>query len=103
MGLFDPTPTPYDPLVWERAPLVERGRMVCEAWAMQGYGTPPGVFAFYALKLALYVGAWVGFCSLSPSLGGLSTIGTWWLHPIAFEKAIVWTMLFEVLGFGCGR
>ena len=30
--------------------------MVCEAWALQGYGTPLGVYAVYALKVALYVG-----------------------------------------------
>jgi hypothetical protein len=89
MGLLDPTPTPYDPLVWQRAPMADRGRMVCEAWAMQGYGTPPGVFALYALKVALYVGGWMFFCSFSAPLGKLSAVGTWWLHPIAFEKAIV--------------
>jgi hypothetical protein len=105
MGFLDPTPTPYDPLVWRRAPFAERGRMVCEAWAMQGYGSPPGVFAFYALKLALYIGGWFFFCRFSFSLGSPGTsshFGTWWLHPIAFEKAIVWSTLFEVLGLGCG-
>jgi hypothetical protein len=29
-------------------------------------------------------------------------VATWWLHPVAFQKAIVWSMLFEVLGLGCG-
>jgi hypothetical protein len=102
MGLLDPTPPPYEPLGWLRRSLDERGRMVCEAWAIQGYGTPPGVFAFYLLKLALYVGAWIFFCSRSPSLGGASTIASWALHPLAFQKAIVWSLLFEVLGLGCG-
>ena len=41
VGLLDPTPPPYDPLVWAKKPFAERARMVCEAWAMQGYGTPP--------------------------------------------------------------
>jgi hypothetical protein len=102
VGLLDPTPPPYDPLDWVKRPLHERGRMVCEAWAMQGYGTPPGVYAVYALKVVLYVGAWVAFCGRSPALGGPSAIAAWWLHPIAFQKAIVWSLLFEVLGFGCG-
>ncbi|MBK6529012.1 MAG: DUF3556 domain-containing protein [Deltaproteobacteria bacterium] len=101
MGLLDPTPPPYDPIAWQQ-PLDERGRMVCEAWAAQGYGTPPGVFAFYAAKLALYLGAWVFFCGLSPSLGGVSSIASWALRPLAFQKAIVWSLLFEVLGLGCG-
>lgn len=102
MGLFAPTPPPYDPVTWCKQPLDERGRQVCAAWALQGYGTPVGGFLFYALKVALYVGAWLGFCSLSPSLGGPSTIASWWLRPIAFEKAILFSVLFEVLGLGCG-
>jgi hypothetical protein len=98
MGLFSPTPPPYDPIAWCKRPLAERGRMVCEAWALQGYGTPPAVFAFYALKLVLYVGGWIACCATSPSLAGPG----WWLEPLAFEKAIVWSLTFEVLGLGCG-
>jgi hypothetical protein len=102
MGLLDPTPPPYDALDWVKRPLAERGRMVCEAWTMQGYGTPTGVFFAYLLKVGLYIAGWMAFCAITPSLGGPSSIGTWWLHPIAFQKAIVWSMLFEVLGLGCG-
>lgn len=76
--------------------------MVCEAWAMQGYGTPAGAYAFHAIKIALYVGVWLLFCRATPGLGQLSTIGSWWLHPVAFQKAILWSMLFEGLGLGCG-
>jgi hypothetical protein len=100
MGLLDPTPPPYAPLEWVKKPLDERGRMVCAAWAMQGYGTPLGIFLVYAVKVALYVLGWALFCSVS--LGGLGAISSWWLHPSAFQKAIVWSMLFEVLGLGCG-
>lgn len=102
MGLLSPTPPPYDALDWVKRPLAERGRMVCEAWAMQGYGTPVSVFAFYALKIALYLGAWLFFCSLSPTLGAPSAVASWWLAPLAFQKAILWSLLFEVLGLGCG-
>src|SRR6185437_14910162 len=102
MGLLDPTPPPYAPLEWLKKPLNERGQMVCAAWALQGYGTPPAVFVAYALKVALYIAAWLGFCAQSPALGGPSTIATWCLHPLAFEKAIVWSMVFEILGLGCG-
>ncbi len=102
MGLLNPTPPPYAPLDWLTKPFVERARTACAAWAMQGYGTPPAVFALYALKVALYVCGWIFFCGMSPSLGGLSSIASWWLEPLAFQKAIVWSMLFEVLGLGCG-
>ncbi len=102
MGLLDPTPPPYDALEWVKKPFPERARMVCEAWALQGYGSPPAVYVAYLLKIALYVAAWVAFCSTSPALGPPASIASWWLHPLAFQKAIVWSMLFEVLGLGCG-
>lgn len=102
MSLLSPTPVPYDPLEWVGKPFAERARMVCEAWALQGYGTPPLIYLVHVLKIALYVGVWIAFCNLSPGLGGLTTIGEWWLSPIAFEKAILWSMMFEGLGLGCG-
>ncbi|MEC7520898.1 MAG: DUF3556 domain-containing protein [Myxococcota bacterium] len=102
MGLLDPEPTPYDPLAWRRMPLAERGRLVCEAWAMQGYGAPLGIYLAYGLKVLAYVGGWVFFCGFSPSLGPPLEIASWWLAPLAFQKAILWSMLFEVLGLGCG-
>lgn len=101
MGFFSPTPPPYDAIEWARKPLAERGRMVCEAWALDGYGTPPSVFLVYLLKIAVFVGGWVAFCGFGPGTGATS-IASWWLHPVAFQKAIVWSLLFEVTGFGCG-
>lgn len=102
MGLLDPKPTPYDGLEWCKLPFAQRGAMVCDAWAMDGYGTPVAAYAFYALKMALYIAGWAGFCSLSPSLGSISEIGTWWLEPLAFQKAVIWSLVFEGTGFGCG-
>lgn len=102
MSLVRPTPPPYDPMEWVKRPFVERARMVCEAWALQGYGTPLAIYVLHAVKLVLYAGAWVLFCRTTPGLGEVAKIGDWWLHPIAFQKAILWSMLFEVLGLGCG-
>ncbi len=102
MGLLDPAAPPYDPLEWVEKPLEERGRMVCEAWALQGYGAPLPVYFAYALKVVGYVAAWAFFCSFTPGLGSFSTLSSWWLHPIAFQKAIIFSLCFEVLGLGCG-
>jgi hypothetical protein len=97
-----PAPPPYDPLAWAKLPFAEKSRLVCTAWAMQGYGTPIAVYLAYALKLALYVAGWVFFCRFTPGLGHLADIGSWWLAPEAFQKAILWSMLFEMTGLGCG-
>jgi hypothetical protein len=100
--LLLPTPVPYDPVAWSKLPLPARARAVCEAWALQGYGAPIAGYALYVVKIAFYVGVWVLCCGFSPALGGLGAIETWWLSPIAFQKAILWSMLFEGLGLGCG-
>ena len=97
-----PIAPPYDPLVWERLPFPEKARQVCLSWALQGYGTPIGVYLVYLLKLLGYVGGWLWFCGFTPGMGGLADIGSWWLTAAAFEKAILWSMLFELLGLGCG-
>lgn len=102
MGLVQPKLPPYDPVEWAKKPLDERGRMVCQAWALEGYGTPLAVYAVYAAKVLFYVAMWVFFCSFTSGLGGVTTIGQWWLEPAAFQKAILWSMLFEGLGLGCG-
>lgn len=102
MGLIKPEPLPYDSLEWTRKPLHERGRLVCEVWAMHGYGAPLAIYGVYAAKLAFYIWGWSFFCGFSPSLGRLDSIRTWWLNPLAFEKAILWSALFEGLGLGCG-
>ncbi len=103
MGLLRPTLPHYDPLDWERKPFAERARLVCESWALQGYGTPLAIFFAYVVKIVvLYVGGWILWCRFSPGLGSLAEIERWWLEPVAFQKAIVWSMLFEVLGLGCG-
>ncbi len=102
MGLLAPTPPPYDPLELVKRPFTERARMVCESWALQGYGTPLAIYFVYALKVALYIAGWAWFCQFTPGLGSITAISSWWLDPVAFQKAILWSMLFEVLGLGCG-
>src|SRR5205807_1066323 len=44
----------------------------------------------------------VFFCGFTPGMGGLHDIGSWWLRAEAFQKAILWSALFEVIGLGCG-
>src|SRR5439155_2595754 len=99
---LSPIKPPYDPIAWAAKPFAEKSRLVCAAWAMQGYGTPIAVYLAYALKVGLYIGGWVLFCTFTPGMGGLGHIASWWLRPEAFQKAILWSMLFEILGLGCG-
>ena len=76
--------------------------MLCEAWAVQGYGAPVSVYAFYILKMAIYIGVWLWWCSFSESLGSASTISEWWFQPEALLKAVAWSLVYENIGLGCG-
>lgn len=102
MNFLTPKAPPYSAETWREADLDERARLCTAAWATQGYGTPVSAYLFYVVKLGVYIWGWIYWCSLSPQLGSFETLSQWWLHPLAFEKAILWSMLFEVLGFGCG-
>lgn len=97
-----PTPPPYDALAWVKLPLPERARAVCRAWAEQGYGTPRLVVVAYLVKILFYIAGWLLFCSAAPELGPPARVATFWLSPLAFQKAILWSTLFEGLGLGCG-
>ncbi|TNE50364.1 MAG: hypothetical protein EP343_08545 [Deltaproteobacteria bacterium] len=100
--MLKPKLPPYDIQEWREQSFPERVRWVCQSWAVQGYGTPPLVYTFYLLKIVFYVWVWSFFCSFSPGLGSWSNVGSWWMHSVALQKAVLWSMAFEVLGLGCG-
>ena len=101
MPFVAPSQPPFDVAEWGTRPYPERVRVMCQAWAMQGFGAPGMAYLFYAAKLLLYVGGFVAFAANTAGLGGLGHIGSWWATPIAFEKAVVWSLLYESLGLGC--
>ena len=100
--MLSPKLPPYDIGEWQQKPFPERLRMVCASWALQGYGTPWPIYVVYLLKVAFYIWAWSVFCSFTPGLGSLRAFGSWYFEPIAFQKAVLWSMAFEVIGLGCG-
>lgn len=101
MGFMTPAPPDFDVERWSNQPYGERLRTTCASWAMQGFGAPGVAYAFYVLKLALYIGGFLFFASTTRGVGGVGDFGDWWSEPIVFQKAVVWTLLFEVLGLGC--
>jgi hypothetical protein len=102
MKLLSPQALPYNFDDWVKQPFHIRAQMVCQAWAIQGYGAPPAVYSFYLLKIIFYIWMWTWFASFSTELGSLSSIGSWWFKPEALLKAIAWSMLFEGLGLASG-
>jgi hypothetical protein len=72
-------------------------------WAVNGFGAPGVIYLLYVVKLIVYVLAAALIIGATTSgLGGLGDIKDWWFEPIVFQKAVVWTMLWEILGLGSG-
>jgi hypothetical protein len=100
MPFMNPAAPEFDVEEWLTKPQPERVRAMCQTWAMQGFGAPAVAYLFYVVKMLGYAGGWLAFACATPGLN-LSNIGSWWFTPVAFEKAVVWTLLFEIVGFGC--
>lgn len=87
---------------WSKGTRAERIRPMARHWAEIGFGTPVALHLFYVLKIGLYIlGAWL-FALATKGIDGFTNIGTWWSEPIVFEKVVLFTILFEVIGLGCG-
>jgi hypothetical protein len=102
MGFITPELPDVDHDTWPTLPRAERLQVVTRHWAEHGFGTPYAIYLLYALKVAVYIAAPAAIISLTPGLGGLSHIADWWTQPIVYQKVVIFTLLFEVLGLGCG-
>ena len=71
-------------------------------WAEVGFGTPVLLHLFYVVKIVLYIlAAWLLALSTT-GINGFTDVAHWYAEPIVFEKVVLYTMLFEVVGLGCG-
>ena len=103
MGFIQPN-LPVVDAEWSKRPRAERVVPMARHIAENGFGTPLVMHVMYGVKIALYiVGGW--FFALSTKglgeLAGFTNVAAWWSEPIVFQKAVLYTMLFEVVGFGC--
>src|ERR1700693_3429569 len=103
MGFIAPSPPPVDVEEWKQLPYLERIKPLAQDWAVNGFGTPTAVYLLYIVKLVVFVGggALIIWAS-TPGLGGLGNLGHSWTRPIVFQKVVVWTLLWELVGLGSG-
>lgn len=87
---------------WSKGTRAERIRPMARHWAEVGFGTPVALHLFYVLKILAYAFAGALLALATDGIDGLGNIGSWWSEPIVFQKVVLYTMLFEVVGFGCG-
>jgi hypothetical protein len=102
MGFIKPSVPDVDPETWRTTPWATRVQVCSRHWAEQGFGTPSGVYLIYLLKIVAYAVGAAAVIALTPGLGGLGRIAEWWTQPIVYQKLVVFSLLFEILGLGCG-
>ncbi len=102
MGLVNPAVPDLDYEQWRGQSRMNRVKVMVQHWATAGFGAPDGVYALYVIKIVGYVAGALFFASITPGIGSLGDVGSWWTEPVVYQKLVVWTILFEVLGLGCG-
>ncbi len=107
MGFLKPDLPVVDFAAWSKGTRAEKLRPMARHWAEVGFGTPVALHLFYVVKILLYVlGGWL-FALTTEGLAtngrhGFLDVGSWFSEPIVFQKVVLYTMLFEVIGLGCG-
>jgi hypothetical protein len=103
MGFLAPAIPPLDIVEWKQRPLLERIKPLAQDWAVNGVGAPTVVYLLYIVKLVVFaVGGALVISASTPGLGGLGDLSSWWTDPIVFQKVVLWTMLWELVGLGAG-
>jgi Transmembrane protein of unknown function (DUF3556) len=102
MGFLKPDLPVVDFAQWSKGTRAEKIRPMARHWAEVGFGTPVALHLFYVVKILLYIlGGWL-FALTTKGIDGFTNVGAWWSEPIVFQKVVLYTMLFEVVGLGCG-
>jgi hypothetical protein len=101
MGFVTPNLPEVDD-AWRASTRSERMRPMAAHLVENGFGTPYVVHLMYVVKIGLYVLGGMLFALSTKGIDGFTSVGSWWSEPVVFEKVVLWTMLFEVLGLGCG-
>jgi hypothetical protein len=87
---------------WSKGSRAEKIKPMARHWAEVGFGAPVVLHLFYVVKILLYIlGGWL-FALATKGIDGFTNVGQWWSEPIVFQKVVLYTMLFEVIGLGCG-
>ena len=102
MGFLQPDMPRVAPGLWAALPRSERIRTMVRHLAERGSPVPTVVHLAYVVKIGLYIlGGYLLVLSTS-GIDGFTNVASWWSEPIVFQKVVLYTMLFEVVGLGCG-
>jgi len=102
MGFLQPNLPVVDHEVWDHQNRQVRMEPLARHFAEFGFGSPDVVVLMYLVKMVVFVAIGWAFIMTTPGIDGWFDPASWWRLPEAFYKFALWTMLFEVLGLGCG-
>ncbi len=100
-SLTDDLP-PYEPQRIVDAPFPERVRLACTAWAHSSPNRPSVMALYWGKYFFVLIGLWAFWCSFNAGYPGFFQVADWAFTAEAFKKAMVWSMAWELFGFGCG-
>jgi Transmembrane protein of unknown function (DUF3556) len=99
MGFMTGNFPPVDPATFMDKPYQERLKTLTRHWVEYGFGSPKVIMVMYLLKLVFfYVVGGVLVATLTSHLNPLDP-SAWFFQPVFYEKAVLWTVLLECLGF----
>ncbi|MGH3633716.1 DUF3556 domain-containing protein [Mycobacterium sp.] len=102
MGFLEQDTPEIDFEEWSKGTRAEKIIPMARHWAEVGFGTPVLLHLFYVVKIGLYIlAAWL-IALTTTGIDGFTNVAHWYAEPIVFEKVVLYTMLFEVVGLGCG-
>lgn len=102
MGFLKQNTPVVDYESWSKGTRAEKIVPMARHWAEVGFGTPVVLHLFYVVKILAYVlVAWLTVLTTS-GIDGFTNVASWYAEPIVFQKVVFYTLLFEVVGLGCG-
>lgn len=102
MGFLAPTLPDFDLEEWRAKSHHEKIKPLAQDWALNGFGTPYAVYLLYVVKLVGYVLGAMAVVATTEGIGGIGDYRDWWTELVVYEKIVVWTLVYEILGLGCG-
>ncbi|WP_279103871.1 DUF3556 domain-containing protein [Gordonia bronchialis] len=102
MGFLQQNTPEIDFPTWSQGTRAEKIKPMAGHWAEVGFGTPVALHLFYVGKILVFIVVGWAIVVATPGIDGVFDVTAWFDEPIVFQKIVLYTMLFEVVGLGCG-
>jgi Transmembrane protein of unknown function (DUF3556) len=99
MGFTKPHLPDVDPERFLQLPFLERIKTLVLTWSEDGFGIARMVHVLYIVKLVFfYAVLGITVATVTSGLPAIWHVSGWWSQPIVYQKAILWTILLEIIG-----